>query len=425
MIAKILKRKIAIAAVGLMLINQTSLLAAPLELTLNDSIAIALKENSSIVMAEADKERSEWGVSEAKSGKLPTLSLGSGYNWSDTQAGSDGTYSNSLRMNWQLYNGGRTDKQINQAEEGVLVAELGVEKTKQQLALDVTTAYFNVLQAQNLITVNQETVNNLQQHLAIVEEKFKVGVVAKSDVLRSEVELANAEQNLIKAENSYDVAVATMLNLINRTAETEVVLKDDFGYEKPAVTLAESLALAQANRPDIAQAAANLRIAEQSVAIAKSGNAPTVALSASKGWNDSVLPDNSNWSAGVSASWNIFDAGLNKSKVRQADASLLKAKEQAKQVSDSAALEVRQAYLNMLEGEKRLETTAVTSEKAQEDMFIAQEKYRAGVGTNLDVIDAQLALTQARTNRVQALYDFNVNKARLDKAMGNQVRQEG
>jgi outer membrane protein TolC len=325
-------------------------------------------------------------------------------------------------MNWQLYNGGRTDRQIDQAKEGVLVSDLGIQKAKQQLKLDVTTAYFNVLQAQNMVNVNQETVDNFKQHLTSVEEKLKVGVVAKSDVLRSEVELANAEQNLIKAENSYSVAVATLLNIMDRTSETVVVLKDDFGYEKSTVTLEDSLALARKNRPDIAQADASVRIAERGVAIAESGNSPTVSLSASKGWNDSVMPDNGNWSAGVSANWNIFDAGLTKSKVRQADASLIKAKEQAKQVNDSAALEVRQAYLNMLEGEKRIETTDVASQKAQEDMTIAKEKYRAGVGTNLDVIDAQLALTQARTNRIQALYDFNVSKAKLDKAIGNTVQ---
>ncbi|WP_066245097.1 TolC family protein [Anaerosporomusa subterranea] len=421
MITKILKRKIAVFAAGLMLINQASLFAAPLELTLSDSIAIALKENASITIAQADKERSEWGVNEAQTGKLPTLSLGSSYNWAESQAGSDGSLNNSLRMNWQLYNGGRTDRQVEQAKEGVLVSELGIQKAKQQLKLDVTTAYFNVLQAQNMVNVNQETVNNFKQHLQIVEEKFKVGVVAKSDVLRSEVELANAEQNLIKSENGYDVAVATLLNIMDRTSETEVVLKDDFGYEKSTISLDESLVLARKNRPDITQSEANVRIAEQGVAIAESGNSPTVSLSASKGWND-VVPDNGNWSAGVSANWNIFDAGLTKSKVRQADASLVKAKEQAKQVSDSVALEVRQAYLNMLEGEKRIQTTDVASQKAQEDMFIAQEKYRAGVGTNLDVIDAQLALTQARTNRIQALYDFNVSKAKLDKAVGNMVQ---
>ncbi|MDU4962520.1 MAG: TolC family protein [Sporomusaceae bacterium] len=424
MTGNIMKRKFAALAAALMLINPAVLLAAPLELTLEESIAIALRENPGMNIAAADKTRSEWGVDEAKAAKLPTLSLGSGYNWAKSDAGSSDSFSNSLRMNWQLYNGGRSDRQVEQAKEGVLVADLGMDKARQQLKLDVTTAYFTVLQAQNMVKVNQETVTNFQQHLQIVDEKYKVGVVAKSDLLRSEVELANARQGLIKAENAREVAVASLLNLINRTSDSDVSLKDELTYAQFTGSLEESLAAAQTNRPDIAQAAASVRIAESSVAIAASGNAPTVALSASKGWNDSVVPDDSNWSAGISANWNIFDAGVTKAKVRQADASLLKVQEQAKQVRDSAALEVRQAYLNMLEGEKRIETASVAGQKAEEDMFIAQEKYRAGVGTNLDVIDAQLALTQARTNRVQALYDFNVSKAQLEKAIGLAVEQE-
>lgn len=419
MATKNIKTKTAIFAAGFMLLNQALLFAAPLELSLSDSIDIALKQNPSITIAAADKEKSQWGINEAKSGKMPTLSLGSGYSWSENQSGSNDSFSNSLRMNWQLYNGGRTDKQIDQAKEGELIADLGIEKAKQQVKLDATTGYYNVLQARNMVKVNQETTDNLKAHLTTVQEKYKVGVVAKSDVLRSEVELANAEQNLTKTENSYNVAVASLLNVLNQTSEAEVVLKDDFGYEKYTQSLEESLAIAQKNRPDIAQADANVRVADGSVSIAEAGNLPTVSLSASTGWNDSVLPENENWSAGVSASWNIFDAGLTKSKVKQADASLVKAKEQAKQVRDSVALEVRQAYLNMQEAEKRIQTTEVAASKAQEDMLIAQEKYKAGVGTNLDVIDAQLALTQARTNRIQALYDYNVSKAKLDKAIGN------
>lgn len=413
-----LKRKTIALAAGFMLLNNSLLFADPLELTLNDSIAIALKDNPSVSIAQTDKERSEWGIKEAKSGKLPTLSLGSSYNYSETQAGSNDSWNNSLRMNWQLYNGGRTDEQINQAKEGALSADLGVQKTRQQVKLDATTAYFTVLQAQNLVKVNEETVKNLQTHLAIVQEKFKVGVVAKSDLLRSEVELANAEQNKIKAENSYQVAVASLLNIIDRTEESEVVLKDDFSFEKYPDSLADSLAFAEKSRPDIAQAEANIRVAQSGISIAEAGKLPTLSLSASKGWNDSALPDNDDWSAGVSASWNIFDAHLTKSKIKQAETSLVKAKEQAHQLRDSAALEVRQAYLNMAEAEKRIDTAGIAVDKAQEDMMIAQEKYRAGVGTNLDVIDAQLALTQAQTNRIQALYDFNVSKAKLEKAIG-------
>lgn len=420
MMTRIKKKAIALAA-GFMFLNNSLLFADPLELTLNDSIAIALKENPAITIAQSDKERSEWGIKEAQSGKMPTLSIGSSYNYSDTEKGSSDSWNNSLRMNWQLYNGGRTDEQINQAKEGAFSADLGIQKARQQVKLDATTAYFTVLQAQNMVKVNEETVKNLKTHLAIVQEKYKVGVVAKSDLLRSEVELANAEQNKIKAENSYQVAVASLLNIIDRTGENEVVLTDDFSYEKFSQTLEDSLAFAEKNRPDIAQVEANIRVAQSGVSIAEAGKLPTLSLSASKGWNDSVLPDNDDWSAGVSASWNIFDAHLTKSKIKQAETSLVKAKEQAKQLRDSAALEVRQAYLNMTEAEKRIGTAGIAVEKAQEDMMIAQEKYRAGVGTNLDVIDAQLALTQAQTNKIQALYDFNVSKAKLDKAIGKSV----
>jgi outer membrane protein len=159
---------------------------------------------------------------------------------------------------------------------------------------------------------------------------------------------------------------------------------------------------------------------ETAIKMAKSGKLPSVSLSASNGWNGSVLPGSGDddWSVGLSASWSIFDAGSTSAKVKQADASLDKAKEQLVQVKNSAALEVRQNYLSMQEAEKRIDTNKVAVGKAEEDLVIAREKYNAGVGTNLDVIDAQLALTQAKTNEIQALFDYNVNVAKIDKAIG-------
>ena len=118
------------------------------------------------------------------------------------------------------------------------------------------------------------------------------------------------------------------------------------------------------------------------------------------------------------ADMNLFDGNVTKAKVRQAEASLTKSVEQANQKQDVIQLEVRQAYLNMLEAEKRITTSKVTVDKGQEDFKIAQVRYSAGVGTNLDVIDSQLALTQAKTNYIQAMYDYNTSRAKLDKAMG-------
>lgn len=407
-----------IAAV-LVMLNASVAFAAPVELSLSDSVALALKNNPSIKMAQSDKDKSQWSVNEAQAGRMPTVSLGNSYSLKDHNPAGTDDLSGSLRMNWQLYSGGRVEGQIDQAKRGVGVADLGVEKTKQQLKLDTTTAYFTILQTKNLVEVNQQSVSNLQEHLNSVQAKYDVGVVAKSDVLRAEVELANAQQNLIKAQNNYDLAVAGLLNTMTIDPGTELALTDTLHYNKYDKTLDDSLQAAQ-TRPDVAQAEENVKISETAVKMAKSGKLPSVSLSASNGWNGSVLPGSGDddWSVGLSASWSIFDAGSTSAKVKQADASLDKAKEQLVQVKNSAALEVRQNYLSMQEAEKRIDTNKVAVGKAEEDLVIAREKYNAGVGTNLDVIDAQLALTQAKTNEIQALFDYNVNVAKIDKAIG-------
>lgn len=118
------------------------------------------------------------------------------------------------------------------------------------------------------------------------------------------------------------------------------------------------------------------------------------------------------------ANWNIFDSGVTGAKVKQAESSLNKAREQAVETGNSVELEVRQADLSMKEAEKRIGATQVAVDKAKEDLKIAQTKYYAGAGTNLDVIDAQLALVQAGTNYTEALYDYNTNQAKLQKAIG-------
>lgn len=412
-----LKNKAAMITAGLIILQNTISFASPVQLSLEQSIDFALKNNPSIRIADVDKERSVWGVNEAKAGKMPTVSLSSGYSYQGN-SGQD-SVNNSLRMNWQLYNGGRTDAQIDQAKLNVASADINVEKAKQQLKLDTTTAYYNVLGTKNMQAVNEATVNNLKSHLRIVQAKYETGVVAKSDLLRAEVELANAEQNLIKAQNQQELAITTLLNTMNMDGNTELNLAGELQYQTDTRTLEESIALAKHNRPEMALAKTAIDSAAKGIDIAESNNSPSVSMSASSGWNDTLLPgDDNNWSVGLSASWNVFDAGVTKAKINQAQSSKSKAELQAEQTADTVEQDVRQSYLGMKEAEKRLRTTEVAANKANEDLYIAQETYTAGIGTNLDVIDAQLAFTQAKTNHVQALYDYNINKAKLDKAIG-------
>lgn len=415
-----LKNKAALLT-GILLLQNSFVLAAPVQLSLEESISLALRNNPAVQISEADRERSAWGVTEAKSGRYPTVSLNSGYAVNDQSGGLfDGNTNSSIRMDWKMHSDGRVQNQIEQAKLGLTSADLNIEKTKQQLKLDTTTAYYNVLQAGNMVAVGQESVNNLKEHQKVVQAKYEAGIVAKSDILRAEVELANAEQNLIKYNNQHVLAVTNLNNLMNSSADTELELIDALKYEADSRTLEESLQLAKANRPEIAQADVSVRSADVSVKQASSGTLPLITLSAATGLSDGAQRSD-DWSVGLTASWNVFDGGSSKAKLKQAQSSRDKAALQSEQVADNVEQEVRQSYLSMREAEKRLETVNVTVDKAKEDLYIAREKYKAGVGTNLDVIDAQLALNQAKTNHVQALYDYNVNRSKLDKAIGSRV----
>lgn len=427
-----LRKKIAgILACGYLVFSAGTGLAAPIELSLDESVAMALRNNPAVKIAEADKERAKGSLTEARAGKLPTIGLS--HTESRTEAAPtqlnldpspENRYDNKASLSLAIYTGGRAEGAIGQAKLNLDSADQGISLSRQQLKLDATSAYFSLLQARNMVQLNQESVDRLVAHLQNVQLQYEVGTVAKTDVLRSEVELANAQQNLIKAQNSYDLAVATLNNVIGMPLDTEIKVKEELKHTKFEVSLDESIKYSLEKRPDYIQTTTGIDVAKKGVGIAKAGLRPNVTLSGYQAWNDEDFPgkDNNNWGVSLTASMNVFDSGLTHGKVKQAAAGLDKAEEQARQKKDAVQLEVRSSYLNMTEAEKRIDTSKVAVEKAEEDYKIAQVRYTAGVGTNLDVIDAQVALTQAKTNYVQALYDFNTNKAKLEKAMGVPVQ---
>lgn len=421
------KKRLAVAlAGGFLVLNTAVVMAAPVELSLDDSITMALENNPTIKMADADREKAQWAISEAKGAKMPTISLT--HSDKRTKAASTiatNNFSNQISLSLPLYTGGKVEAGIEQAKLSLKVNDLAVDQSKQQVKYNATNGYYTILQTINALKVSQDSVDMMNAHLKNVQAQYGVGVVAKSDVLRSEVELANYQQKLIVAQNNYDIAISKFNNVVGLPLETEVKVKDELQHVKYQLSLADSITYAMVHRPENIQADYAVDIAKQGVKISKSGNLPTVSASAATGWSDTTFPgtDNNTWSVGVTATWTAFDSGVTHSKIKQSDSTVVKALQQAKQTKDSVQLEVRQAYLNMNEAEKRIDTTQVAVEKAEEDFKISGVRYSAGVGTNLDVIDAQVALTQAKTNYIQAMYDYNTSKASLDKAMGIAVGQ--
>ena len=404
--------------------------AAPIELSLNDSVTLALKNNQNIKIANLNRGKNEWALKQAKASKGFTLDythtdqryntppsvLIPSYYWTTK-------FDNRFSLSLPIFTGGKLENQIHQADLTVKIADLNYSATKQQVKQSVVNYYFSVLQYLKVLQVSQETVDNYINHLKTVQLQYDVGTVSYSDVLSSEVSLANAQNELIKTKNNYELAVANLNNAIGLPLESELILKEDLKIEEVVLPLDACVKYALANRPELAQYQEKISIAQDDIKIAKAGYLPTVNFIAQEDWYDNELPgsNNNNWLVGLNVSMNVFDSGINKSKVKQSQYSLNMTLEEAQQTRDTIVLEVRQCYLSMLEAKSRIETSNVTVDKAADSLRIAEIRYTAGVGTNLDVLDAVLALNQVKTNYIQALYDYKTSNAQLDKAMGTAV----
>lgn len=431
---KISKKLTALVLGGLVTMApySSAFAADTVNLTLQDSVRMALENNRTIKQSEADRDSSDWALHEARRNAGPTFTWSTGLSrFSGRTSGTAphvrnqyNTFTNTYSVSFPVYTGGKIEGAIEAAEYGVGAADLVLENTKQAIRAQAAADYYNVLQYRNLIKVAQESVDNLQAHLDNVNAQFRVGTVAKSDVLRSQVQLANEQLNLVNARNNYDVAVATLNNLIGLPTDTVLDLKDDLNYEKYDLTLAGCTSYAMENRPDVLAAEYSVKAAEAAVNSAKAGYRPSVALNASKntsgGHRFSKDGDNY-WTLAASAQWNIFDNNITQAQVAQKKAALAKAQQSAMAAQESAQLDVQTAYLRLQAAEQNIKTSKVAVEQAQEDYKIAQVRYSAGVGTNLDVMDADEKLTSARTNYYTALYNYNTSKAALDKAMGKPV----
>lgn len=417
----------AILLSGSLFLGSTGLVSAQdtVNLNLDDTVQMALENNRTIKQAMYDTDTARWALSEAKGQKGFTVSWSTTASRLDGESysllGRDQDYSNTVQAAIPIYTGGKLENNIKSKKIGVDISDLTLENTKQQVKLDTTKGYYKILQCRNLVGVDQETVNQLQAHLDTVNAKYMAGTVAKSDVLRSQVELANAKQSLVNAQNDYNLAISSLNNLIGLPISTNVNIQDELKYTKYDLSFEQCVDEALANRPDGIAAIKGVQQAQAAVAAAKAGNLPQVSAYASYAvdGNDAFKHDVGEQSqVGVKADWNLFDNNVTKSQVNQAQAALNKAEEQAQATKESIELDVHQAYLSMLSAEKNIQTTSVAVNQATEDYNIAQVRYSAGVGTNIDVMDAAVAVTTAKTNYVQALYDYNVSKAQLDKAMG-------
>jgi len=331
---------------------------------------------------------------------------------------------NSISLSIPIYTGGNLESQKKSAEYNLNSADLILENTRQEVKLQTTQAFYQILQYKDLMNVRQEEMKNLSEHLETVKIQYEVGTVAMSDVLATNVQLANSQQNYNSAQVNYENAVATLNNLVGLPVDTILVIDDELKYTAFNEDENYCLEYALSHRPDGIAADFAVKSSEASVNRAKASARPNISAVASGSitGEGAFKADHSNgnerWSAGLQMSWNIFDNNVTSAQVNQAKILQKKAESQAKQQIEKIRLEVHNAYTALRISEKNVKISAETIKQAQEQFLIAKVRYEEGVDTNLNVMDAQEKLTQARTNYFSALYSYTTSKAQLEKAMG-------
>ncbi len=394
-------------------------LAAPL--TAEEAVALALANHLDIKKAVNSQQQADEALRSAKGAKGLSIDA-SNTAYLKTAGQSDADNSTDLTLSIPLYSGGKHEANIDIAKTDVDSAALALAKTRQDVRLAALSAYYDAQQALKTVQVDQESVDNYSRHLDNVRAQYAAGNLPKSDVLRSEVELADAQQALLKAENAYAVAMNKLRDVIRWQRAEAFELAPDFAYVPWAESQAACVAYAKENRPDLKQAALAIKSAEASVALAKADKRPTVSLSAGLGWQNRLLPKqvDDELQVGVMTNWNLYDSQGSAGKINQAQLAVEAAKLEREQQIDSVVLSVKEYYLGLHEAQKRLETSKAAIRLAEEDYFIAATKYRVGAGVLLDVLDAQLALSTARNNYISAQHDYATYKAELENAMGRE-----
>ncbi len=395
--------------------------------TLAESVELALENNRLIKSSVIDVDAANWAYHEARRTAGLRLTLSTQGNRVGGRAyaryPSDYSYQSRAELSFPLYTGGRIENGIKAARYSINAADLALEGMKQTVRYQTTGQYFKALEYKNLIRVGETSVANLKEHLDNVNTQYRVGTVARSDVLASEVALANAEQSLVNVKNTYDITITGLNKIIGLPLETDLFLVDDLSYRKYDLHLKDCVAYALSHRADIIAADYAVRRANASLEMVRAGSLPQVSAAAVRtvggdSWFSNNVDSADTWSIGIKASWAAFDNNVTAAQVNQKRAAIHKLQQTAEEVREQVELDVQTAYLNLMAAEKNIHTASIAGERAIEDFKIAQVRYAAGVGTNLDVTDADEKLVRAQTNYYDALYKYNVSKAALDRAMG-------
>lgn len=410
-------------------------------LSLEEALREALAHHPSLQMARARTLAAEERTSELRSGLFPQLRLtGRAALLSEVPEFSVpflGTlfpsitenYGTRLTLQQTVFTGFRLKSSIDAAAANASATRYEEQRDRSDLIVNVTTAYWNAFRATRLEEVLRQSVEQVSAHLKDVREYERQGLATTADVLKVETQLSDIRVRHIQAQGARTLAHMTLNSLMGRPLDAEVRATDDpaaAGPEGLPATLEAVLEAARSRRPEIQVFRERRVMQEELVTASSAGWYPSVVLAANLDYarpNARIIPPKDRWErtwdVGVQVQWNVWDWFATASQTEQARARLSQAEAALTQAADAVALEAAQSFFALNEARERIEASRLGARQGQESYRITREKFGQGLATSADLLDAEVALLQARMTEASALAEYAVQVQRFRKSVGD------
>jgi outer membrane protein len=423
--------------------------AETISLSREKAVELALERNEQYKAALLERERIQGQYVEARSGAFPRITFDGSYlrninlqssvltmtdNDGETEKftlrfGTPHNYSFGFSLYQPLYAAGKVGTAIKIAKYGFSYTDELIRAAGHDVATEADKAYLDAVAAKDSAQVFHDAERAAQANLEVVQKLYDEGQTSEYELLRAQVQAANITPDRIRAENGADLAINYLKNILALDPETKIELGSTIEeIAIPDLNLDDLISEAIANRPEIVQSREMMNINKKLISIAKSGYKPDVGINSRMQWDSfkddigktSVAGDswNRSWNVGVVLSWPIFSGFETNGKVQQAKVDYNQSRLNDSQLKRQIQLEVRDAVGKVNEARQRVDALGETVAQAERGLSIGEVRFESGIGTQLELLDSQVALTTARVNRVAALHDLAVAVSSLRRAVG-------
>jgi len=400
----------------------------PDRFTLDQCISLALRNNPQLQSSRYNVLESQERITEAQAGSWPAISFSAGADRlfrsgepSGNTPNPNSSFSAGLSAQYYLFKGYRTVSSISAARSNFEAESHQYEGNVRDLILQVNQGYYRLLQAVHLVKVAEKSLENARTHLEFAKARSEVGLATRSDILKAEVEASNSNLTLIRSRNGRLALQGSLNILLGQTADTPLEIVDDLQNlkQKGPLDFSKLLALAYAHRPELLKMNSQLQAQSANIRLARSSLLPWVSADANYSFSGSALSSlNKGWSFGLSLNYPVFSGFSLTSRVAQEKLSFQAMDKQKIALEREIGLDVWTGLLALNEAQERIDNSQLFLENAGENLRLAEGEYREGVGSMIEVIDAQASLVAAEVSLIEAQADFKIALAALERALG-------